>query len=603
MKEHLEDGTVALLWSRISNAIHIIWPLIAWLCLVLVLYGIRLHERWMEKTRLNFSVSLEGRNVDYDAVAKLDGERISSGERISLGWHTLTIAHPKGIGFSTNLGTWYGGHDLGMINLPRAKGTLQVSLNRPAKKVAIRGPEWRLELTNSAGGTWTVPTDAYEVEAQFAYVTDRERANVAMNLPSTVRIAPPFGVARINSSHSDTRYRFTGKNNYVDVSGSLPVTVEELPAGEYELRTERLGEQRLETLFVTADRTNDVLTTFSYGALTLDTDPEGATVFDGSGKERGRTPVTYKELRQGTRQFRFEHDGYAPVLANIQITLNETNLFHTNLVSRIYASALERTQRYFAAGEYQEAAKAADDALGYEAGDPVATELKRKAIGNGHLARARSFAERGDYSSALDELKSASELIPENAQITELVVTYTEIQNKVLEREAERKAKQRAEEEREAKINGIRLSLTATCSRYKGFEAFAVHELSTAKDIKEVAKAIAQVMTLEAPAFETARYEWQHDDLIMEFKQGVFDGSRQCVIVGGQVSTNECVICFRVIENQTSHGFSWAGGLISAQLTTEDDRNGQRAARFQQQVQEGVKIVEERIQRALGIKH
>jgi hypothetical protein len=71
------------------------------------------------------------------------------------------------------------------------------------------------------------------------------------------------------------------------------------------------------------------------------------------------------------------------------------------------------------------------------------------------------------------------------------------------------------------------------------------------------------------------------------------------VVIAGQVSTNECLICFRVIENQTPHGFSWAGGLISAQLTTEEDRNGQRAARFEQQVKEGAQLVEERIREAI----
>jgi len=67
------------------------------------------------------------------------------------------------------------------------------------------------------------------------------------------------------------------------------------------------------------------------------------------------------------------------------------------------------------------------------------------------------------------------------------------------------------------------------------------------------------------------------------------------------VSTNECVICFRVIEGQTPHNFSWAAGLITAQLTTEGDRNGERAARLQQQTREGEKIVEERIRRAVGM--
>jgi tetratricopeptide (TPR) repeat protein len=548
---------------------------------------------------LQFNVSLEGRNVDYEAVAKLDGERISSGERISLGRHAFSVAHPKGIGFSTNLTTWYGSHDLGTINLPRATGTLQISLSRTAKSLVIRGPEWRLDLTNSVGGTWSVPTDTYDVEAQFAYVTKREDAMVVADSVSNIRVAPRFGTAHITSSHSDTKFRLSGKNNFMDVSGTLPITLDELPAGEYELTSERLGERKLETMFVTADLTNEMLVAFSYGALTLDTDPDGATVFDAGGRERGRTPITYRELRAGTWQFRLERDGYEPVIAEIKINPSETNHFQTNLLSRQYVMAIERAHSYFSVGQYDEAAKAADEALEHKAGDSVATALKREALENGHLAQAKAFGEHGDYGSALQELKSASESLPENTQIEDLVAAYTEKQKKALEIEAEQKAKQRAQEQREAQIGSLKMSLTAACSRYKGFEAFTPHELTTTKDLKEVAKTIAQAMTLQSPAFETVRYEWQHNDLVMEFKQGVFDGSRQCVIVGGQVSTNECIICFRVIESQTPHGFSWAGGLISAQLTTEEDRNGQRAARFEQQIKEGVRTVEGRIRRVL----
>lgn len=118
--------------------------------------------------------------------------------------------------------------------------------------------------------------------------------------------------------------------------------------------------------------------------------------------------------------------------------------------------------------------------------------------------------------------------------------------------------------------------------------------------VKEVGEAIYKAMNVP-PAFEVGRYDWpQPDSFVKEAKQNVPDGSRQCVIVGGQASTDETVICFRVIERQTPHAVKVLGGLVQAQVTTESDRNGERAARFQAQIKEGAPMVEGRIRRAIG---
>jgi tetratricopeptide (TPR) repeat protein len=353
---------------------------------------------------------------------------------------------------------------------------------------------------------------------------------------------------------------------------------------------------------VFADKTNEVLVTFSYGMLTLETEPEGAIVFDANDQRLGMTPMQLSEVHEGAWRFRFDREGYKPVTAAIWIYPNTTNSLQTNLVTPQYAATMRMARDYMSAGRYEEAIKSADEALGYIGNDEGAMSLKRKATGLGHMEQAKILAQQGNFATAIVELKSASEFFPQNAQIDELIASYSEQQKKLEEREAEKKAKERAEEQRRARIDSLKMRLAIESRRYSGFEAFVLHELSSTNDIKNLAKVLPGAMTVEVPAFEMIRYEWQHDDFIMDYKQKVFDGSRQCVIVGGQLDTNECVICFRVIESQTPHGFSWAGGLISAQLTTDEDRNGERAARFQKQIKEGSQMVEERIRRAIGTK-
>jgi hypothetical protein len=555
----------------------------------------------MEKTKLHFGISLDGRMVDFEAVAKIGEQDISSGQRISLGPHRLTMTHPKAEAYSTKLFTWYGGHDLGTVKLKRSQGTLQVTLNRPAKRLKIHGPDWGLVITNSSGGSWVIPTDRYQVDAEFAFTKAQEYGVISASSICTVRIAPGFGNVHITSSHPDTSFRLKGRGSGADISGTLPAIVDELPIGSYDLTTERLGDEQTQTVLISADQTNEVLAAFSYGALTLDSEPQGATVFDHNGRERGRTPVSYPEMQQGTWRFRLEREGYEPLLALVEIHANKTNLFQTNLVSRQYVAAMRTAHDYFAAGQYADAGKFAEEALGHKPGDIVAASLKREATGLDHVASAKTHADRTDFTSAIKELNAAAEFLPENAEVKVLVARYSDQRREVEKREAERRAKERADEERQAKITKLKIWLATECRRYNGFEAFSLHVLSSTNDVKAVGKVLPNAMTTEAPVFEMIRYEWQHGGFIMDYKQKVFDGSRECVIVGTDVSTNECVVCYRVIESQTPHGFNWAGGLISGQFTTEEDRNGERAARFQKQIKEGAQMVEERIRKVIEL--
>jgi hypothetical protein len=88
--------------SRMQYWRRVLRPLFWWLLLVLVLYGIRTHQRLMEKTRLNFTATLAGQTPFPEAVTTFDGKPIFSGQNIPLGNHQFTVMHPKGETFSTN---------------------------------------------------------------------------------------------------------------------------------------------------------------------------------------------------------------------------------------------------------------------------------------------------------------------------------------------------------------------------------------------------------------------------------------------------------------------------------------------------------------------
>ena len=193
-------------WRRVLR------PLFWWLLLVLVLFGIHTHQRLMEKTRLNFTATLAGHMPFPEDVATFDGQPAFSGQNISLGNHQFTVTHPKGETFSTNLFVWYGTHNFGTIDLKRTMGTLTVTANPPADFLTIRGPEWSVTLTNSAGLTRTVPTDAYDIEVRYPHWQKNYTTGVFANQTAFCTIAPHFGGLQLGCNQTDATFQMQGSD-------------------------------------------------------------------------------------------------------------------------------------------------------------------------------------------------------------------------------------------------------------------------------------------------------------------------------------------------------------------------------------------------------
>src|ERR1039457_5501323 len=88
-------------WRRVLR------PLFWWLLLGLALFGYRQNEKMMDRMRLNFTVAMQGNDVTFGVVARLDGQPASRGQKFSLGKHTLTISYPKADMFTTDFHARY----------------------------------------------------------------------------------------------------------------------------------------------------------------------------------------------------------------------------------------------------------------------------------------------------------------------------------------------------------------------------------------------------------------------------------------------------------------------------------------------------------------
>jgi hypothetical protein len=566
-------------------------PLFYWLLLVLLLFGIRMHQRLMEQTRLDFTVTLQGKPL-YDAVTTFDGKLVLNGQRITLGSHTFVITHPKGETFSTNIFIWYGEHNLGAIDLKRTMGTLSVTADPSADWLVIRGPEWSVTLTNSSGLTKLVPTDAYEIEADYPYWRKTYSATVFANQTTPCPIAPHFGGLKLDCNQSDATYQLQSADGQLISSGILPATASELPSGNYKLTATHHGHQRTDTLVVKADTTTAAQIDFQYGVVVFETSPAGAMVATGDGRSWGETPLTLPEMLPGSWTFILQRSGYQSVQVSVNVEANQTSNVSTNLVSETYLHAMNAARQYMAAVDYDRALQAAGDALVASPGDADAMTLQREATGLGIIQRAKKLAQQGDYIGGGKELTLALQSLPENAEVMRLLADFKQHEPEQIERL------------RMERLERPKKSFDAALAYLNGAALFESHELKTSKSATETFSAIETQLKSVPPSFQIVRSETTGEIFVIEATQDFSGGSRRCMIVGGQSKDDETQIYFEVVESKKV-GFmdQPLGALVGAmpsKYTLIYPSDLQTNVKLKNQITEGVSNVTARIQSAIG---
>jgi len=274
-----------------SSWVRGVRPLFWWLLLVLVLFSIHLNQQLLEQTRLYFTVSLNGQPLPYPVTVAWDGKPIQSGENISLGNHRFAITGPKTGSFTTNLSIWYGKHDLGEIRLVRSMGRLSVKADPPAEWITISGPEFSTNLQDSSGADLKVPTDSYNVGAQYRRWSGSQTASVMEDLVSSVTFSPKFGAVDLTCNRDGATYRLQNASGQVIVSDNLPVVVGDLPVGDYQATALYHSRTMQKSVHVEAGVTNDVALQFVLGTVQLETTPPGAEVRMADGSYLGQTPL------------------------------------------------------------------------------------------------------------------------------------------------------------------------------------------------------------------------------------------------------------------------------------------------------------------------
>lgn len=593
-------GTSTRSESRLRYWVRVLRPLSWWFLLVLVLFAIRTHERWMERTRFIFTSAVAGQPDYSPPYATIDGKPIVSGERVSLGSHRFDLTHPKGVPYSTNLFVWYGGHDFGKVELARRKGTLVVTAEPPAARIAIRGPEFSVTLTNSAGISTSVPTDQYVVEARYQHWENTRLIYVSENVPNTLSIAPKFGALQLSCNQSEATFQLVRGDDEIMDAGAFPVTVPGLPPGTYSLvawHHQHRWDVRPE---VKSGFTNEIQVEFKYGSAVLETKPPGASVTGKDGHYWGTTPLQLSELQPGVWGFNLRLDNFEAVSALVSVVADTTNTVRTNLISQSFTGAMRAARQAMDTASYDSAIEFLGDALRANPDEPAASSLLREARGLRSIRLAETLGMNGDFIGGGMELQKALTCLPDNQQAKQMVADFRQ-------HEPEQRERMRIE-----RLEQGKKCFDSVLKRFSDSELFSGYEFKTTKPVMEVRRAIVEAMKGQNafrytadiwPTLETFQLE-----ATQEFQTvlATSAGRRNVIIVGARVKDDETQILFKVLEYKTEAQIKFSiGNLIGAPVAVNyvplhSSRVPNMSDKNRVQLIEGLSNVTASIQFALG---
>ena len=521
-------------WRRVLR------PLFWWSLLVLAMFAYHQHQLAIERTRINFSVNLQGSDVGYAASVKMDGQPVSNGQKISLGSHTFTITHPKAEFFGTNFFCWYGGRDFGQVNLKRAMGFLNINAKPAARSITVSGPEYSQTLNDSKGINMLVPTDTYRIRCEYDRWNDEVNWAVNPGNNRTCIFDPHLGDLSISSSDMPATFQVSNQKGELIEQGDLPVTVMGLPSAIYQVSVEHNGHRLKRSSFVAQEKTNTLSVEFAFGAVRLESHPSGAAVYAG-GNYLGTTPLNVKEMDPGLVRFQIQAPGYANADVSANVTVNETVMVSSNLVSLDYVERMRVAQNSMTSGDYHRAVTELEQALAARPNDAEALRLQPIAKGHEFIQTATELAAQDDFIGAGDKLKSALELLPDDAEAQKLQADY-------LKHVPEQKTRMKETQSREAFNRG--------CAASPGSQYFDSHEILCGKrPADETRDAIVRTFGNEMPAFKVMRNVALADgnyevDMLQDAENSWSTMRRELLMVIGSGKDGQTTVYYKVNEYQ-----------------------------------------------------
>ena len=413
------------------------------------------------------------------------------------------------------------------------------------------------------------------------------------------------GVLALETKPPVTRLSIVGTEFSLTLTNSAGVT-STVPTDVYRVDAYWANHAETKQVTVTSGTGGSLRLAPPLGAVTLESDPSGATVIRTDGSTLGTTPLTLLEMHPGVWKGELRLDGYIPVPLSLSVMASETNSFRTNLVNWQYTQAMESARKYFAAGDSERTLEALAAALKAKPNDPDATALQekatvlqREAMVAEHLRKGEDMMVAMDYRGVRSEANAVLKIAPDNERALTLL-------NQLSAREKEnlKRAQDQIEARRQERLALPKKTFDFALRVHSEAPLFETHELQAAFPVHQVESAIRGELGA-APEFKVVRLKVDSpESFAINAWQEVPGGARRCIIAGAQTGDKETKVFFKVMEykKKTSVSFQGQLTLTSIDVPLDPSRIDELTERQKAQVREGAIMVEERIRRAVGQK-
>lgn len=344
----------------------------ATLAVVLMAAAVFLHFKLLDRTVLSFTSTLDGKplSLDKKPTILLDGKPFSSGTKIGLGHHHLSITLENAEPLDKEFTAFYGAKDLGALPLESSKGNILLS-------AVPADAQFELSKDGEAKKNGTLPAQVqglpvgtYQVIAQRKDWKITNNVSISRNATATNIIEFAYGTLEVTSAPTGLKFLVNGAE-----AGSTPATLHDIKPGEYALTI--IDGENSQNASVTVDPRGTARQgfVFHYGALQLSTTPSGATVIR-KGKEIGKTPLMLDHVLASGDEFQFQLAGYADTNVTIRIEGETTTKHEIKLVSFAYIKAMKQAQEALEADNFADAKTFVTAALAADAGNSDALALQ-----------------------------------------------------------------------------------------------------------------------------------------------------------------------------------------------------------------------------------
>ena len=571
-------------------------PLILWGIVFLAIIGYAGHKNLLERTRINFSIQPPDNNPMYLASAWLDGQPVTSGQKISLGSHTFKVTHPRGETFEATFFGWYGGKDFGTVALKRSTGTLNIHAKRTILVLSVSGRDFSTVLTNITEKSLTVPTDDYMVTASFPNrPADTQKISVVAGQVGECSFAPAYGALHASANRDEVTFELTDSDGQTVKNGNLPVTSADLPVGTYRLSATWHSHQVDNQVVVKKDQTTEVPFEFVYGSAVVLSTPDGASVYNANGNYLGVTPLLVKELNPGNTEFKLQLNSHQDAIVSVLVSADQTNTASTNMLSWAYVNGLQSARHDMEMGNYRAALNDLQAALQDRPGDAEALALQAQAKARLPIQTAKELAGQGDYVGADKLLHAALTTLPDDGEVKKLLADYQP-----------REANQIGEQQEQQ----TRAVFEADCQKLAVARFFEPHEFVTAKKSPDDFKnELVRLYTDEAPkakvTVDRMPQPGVHEILFEQSSPNPLEmARREMLVVIGKGKTGQTLVLFKNFEYQRRMNGNTLniviGGSMADNWVPLHSSQVQMTPAYEEQIKVGYRMMMRKVMKAVG---